>query len=414
MLPLSTRHRAQSDRKKLVPISLGISMILIALAVVLTQQFRGGAPASALSAPMTVSATSWTIQCGADKYNKGGQTYSGAVAPNGVIFLPAGATFRIRAHPGGSCGMFTEQNASAVWDHSGGELDPPVESEDGCTQDGRAPQQPGLYTLVWRDSGDSVPSRSISVMVLAKGEMHVQGERTQVKVNGKSIGSYLDPDGSPVKRVREHASRYQVPRYFATLTPEIMNLRFGEDFELGQLIAFKDYRDKDGKKVYTTERHTDVFPPRADLIEKLIKLRDRLRQKGVPVTKFWITSGFRTPDYNREIGGATFSRHCYGDAVDLVIDEDNDKKMDDLNGDGRVDRKDGIIIGNAARELEQEGVVVAGGIGVYEWDGEDSVRSHVHIDCRGYVSRWGQDGSGRHKKMFTWWPKSEFNGEDGE
>jgi len=400
-------------RKSLLPISLGVSMLLIAVAVLLTQQFRG-APASAISAPVYVPATSWTIQCASDKYNKGGQMYSGAVSIDGMAFIPAGANFRIKAHPAGAKGMFAEQNASAVWDHSGGELDPSVESPDGCTQDGRAPRQPGLYTLVWRDGGDSVPTRNISVMVLGQAEMHLQGDRTMVKVNGKSIGSYGDPDSAPVKRVRENAQRYQVPRYFMTLTPEIMKLRFGEDFELGQLIAYKDFRDKEGRKVYTTERHTEVFPPRADLIEKLVKLRDRLRQKGVKVTKFWITSGFRTPEYNREIHGATFSRHCYGDAIDLVIDEDNDKHMDDLNGDGKLDRKDGVIIGNAARELELEGAVVAGGIGVYEWDGEDSVRSHVHIDCRGYVSRWGQNGIGKYKKSFTWWPKGEFSDEDGE
>ncbi|HYF50655.1 MAG TPA: D-Ala-D-Ala carboxypeptidase family metallohydrolase [Planctomycetota bacterium] len=405
--PKSTRS------KSLVPISLGISILLIAVAVLITQHFRGS-PVAAISSPTKAAAASWTVHCGSDKFNKGGQTYSGSVAPGGVLFLPAGAQFRIKAHPAGAGGSFAEENAADAWDHSGGELEPPVESAEGCTQDGRAPQQPGLYTLVWRDEGDSVPTRSISVMVLAKAEMHLQGDRTQVKVNGKSIGSYGDPDHAPVKRVRENAQRYQVPRYFATLTPEFIKLRFGHDFELGQLVAYKDYRDKEGKKVYTTERHTDVFPPRVDLIEKLVKLRDRLRSKGVKVSKFWITSGFRTPEYNREIHGALFSRHCYGDAVDLVIDEDNDKRMDDLNGDGKVDRKDGIVIGNAARELELEGTVVPGGIGVYEWDGEDSVKSHVHIDCRGYISRWGQNGMGRHKKTFTWWPKSEFSDEDGE
>ena len=164
--------------------------------------------------------------------------------------------------------------------------------------------------------------------------------------------------------------------------------------------------------MYTTERHTDWVPIRPELIEKLTKLRERLRAKGVQMTHFWITSGFRTPEYNHAIGGAAYSRHCYGDAADLVIDEGNNKRMDDLNGDGRIDRQDGLVIANACRELELEGAVVPGGIGVYEWDSDDSVRSHVHIDCRGYISRWGQIGSGRGKKMFTWWPKAEFQEEE--
>jgi hypothetical protein len=46
---------------------------------------------------------------------------------------------------------------------------------------------------------------------------------------------------------------------------------------------------------------------------------------------------------------------------------------------------------------------------VYEWSGEESVRSHVHIDCRGYVSRWGTAG----RRSFVWWPKAEFGEDDG-
>ena len=186
-----------------------------------------------------------------------------------------------------------------------------------------------------------------------------------MRVNGKSIGAYSNPLSSSVKRVREHANLYVPPKLFALLTSETAKLRLGPDFELGELIAFKDFVGADGHKVYTTERHTDVLPLRQDLIEKLIKLRERLRQKGVAVTRFAVTSGFRTPDYNRQIKGAQFSRHCYGDAVDIYIDENNDHHMDDLNGDGKLDRKDGLIIANACRELELEGAVVPGGIGVY-------------------------------------------------
>ena len=59
---------------------------------------------------------------------------------------------------------------------------------------------------------------------------------------------------------------------------------------------------------------------------------------GLPVTTFRIMSGYRTPYYNRSIGNETrYSRHLYGDAADIYVDEDGDGVMDDLDGDGRAD-----------------------------------------------------------------------------
>ena len=258
------------------------------------------------------------------------------------------------------------------------------------------------------------PVITLDVVVLTRGEAIKKGYLTTLKVNDKVLGAFHDPEKSTLKRVRENANRYLVPKFFADLTPDAINLPVGDGLTLGDFVAYKDYHGPDGKKVFTTERHTDVFPPHPELIDKLVKLRARLLQKGVKFTHFWITSGFRTPDYNHIIGGAAYSRHCYGDAVDLCIDEGGNHRMDDLNGDGKVDRKDGLIIANACRELEQEGAVVPGGIGLYEWDGEESVRSHVHIDCRGYMVRWGQIGSGKYKKSFTWWPKSEFTPDEDQ
>ena len=377
--------------------------------------------------PFTPSGVSgWQIELPPEIANVQGQKFGGFLAPGKVFFVPAGAPFSLQVRPAGTRGALQDALPAAPdsWLGQGGKLAP----GDGVRQIARAPSQPGLYHLAWRSDaapGALVPASSapgapqvsadsseLVVLVLAAAETEIRGERTMLKVNGKSIGGYHDPLKSTVKRVREHAADYQAPKFFAALTSESAKLRLGPDFDLGDLIAFKDYIGADGKKVFTSERHTDVFPLRPELIEKLILLRERLRQKGVAVTRFGVTSAFRTPDYNRSIGGATFSRHCYGDAIDLYIDEDHDHKMDDLNGDGKIDRKDGLVIANACRELELEGKVVPGGIGVYEWDGDESVRSHVHIDCRGYISRWGQIGSGKFKKSFKWWPAAEFQDEE--
>jgi len=369
-----------------------------------------------------VTINEWEVMIAAPKGDDAIQAFNRVYPLGKTIFVPAGAGFIVTPQPKEIRGELEDDSATGTWRKNGGDTAGPL----------RAPTQPGLYHLRWNSNPSTMkslvpaaansvstttntPSVGLDVLVLAESESTIKGEKTILKVGGKTIGTYLDPSKSTVKRVRENASQYKVPRFFATLTPEAAKIRLGPDFELGQLIAYMDDRDKDGHKIFTTNRHTDVLPLRIELIEKLIKLRERLRQKGVKITSFAVTSGFRTPDYNKQIGGVPFSRHCYGDAVDIYIDEKNDHHMDDLNGDGKFDRKDGEVIANACRELELEGAVVPGGIGVYEWGGDDSVRSHVHIDCRGFISRWGQSGSGKFKKTFRWWPAAEFQeSENGE
>jgi hypothetical protein len=390
-------------RTMAVPIALAVLSLLFVLA--LLAWFSSRATSAVTQLPESaVLAVSWQVDV---PTVEAGPHFGGKLWPGQVFFVPAGEPFHLQPEPAGAHGYFAEAGSAATWDHDGGELNPPADVNGTWTQTGRAPQQPGLYQLVWYDTPEQT-GQTLQVLVLGRGEHNSSGGKTTVKVNGQSIGQYLDPSKSPVKRVRENPNLYAPPQFFTTIEG-LENLKLGPDFVLGDLIAFKDYYGSDGKKVYTTERHTNVLPPRPELIDKLVKLRQRLREKGVKVTRFWITSGFRTPDYNRRIGGAAYSRHCFGDAVDLAIDEDGDHHMDDLNGDGRLDRKDGIVIGDACRELEAEGSVVPGGIGVYEWAGEESVRSHVHIDCRGFPSRWGTAG----KRSFVWWPKSDTGDDDG-
>lgn len=349
--------------------------------------------------PAIVAVAGWWIEMKSDL--PAASEFNGFFVPGKVAFVPAESEFSALPVPANARGEF------AGWTEPSGVL--------------RAPAQPGLYHLEWRATinsrspaaaSASTPPQPVilDVLVLARSDSEKRGARNMLSVNGKTIGGYLEPSESASKRVRENAARYVPPKFFTTLDASTIPLRLGPDLELGMFVAFKDKRI-DGRKVYTTERHTELCPPRPELIDKLNKLAERLRQKGIPVTRFGITSAFRTPDYNRSVGGVPFSRHCYGDAVDLYIDEDNNHRMDDLNGDGRIDRKDGLIIANACRELELEGAVVPGGIGVYEWHGEDSVRSHVHIDCRGYISRWGNIEGG---KRFKWWPAEEFSDEDGD
>ena len=54
-----------------------------------------------------------------------------------------------------------------------------------------------------------------------------------------------------------------------------------------------------------------------------------------------VMSGFRTPQYNytggNTEGRAELSRHMYGDAADIFIDNTRAAEMNGLNHDGRID-----------------------------------------------------------------------------
>jgi len=60
-------------------------------------------------------------------------------------------------------------------------------------------------------------------------------------------------------------------------------------------------------------RHCRQVHVEPELVTKLQALRDAL---GRPIT---VTSGYRCPVHNRNVGGATQSRHMQGQAADLVV-----------------------------------------------------------------------------------------------
>src|SRR6185436_19219101 len=98
-------------------------------------------------------------------------------------------------------------------------------------------------------------------------------------------------------------------------------------------------------------------------------------------------SGYRTPQYNGPGGNGRVknSRHTYGDAADVWVDEDGDGRMDDLNGDGRVDIKDAAMLRQAVERVEARQPTLVGGAGVYT-----ATREHgpfVHVDARGRAAR---------------------------
>src|SRR5690606_23873777 len=151
---------------------------------------------------------------------------------------------------------------------------------------------------------------------------------------------------------------YAPPVGFVRVTPENMETYVSTHFQL---------------KDFLTKGQEGVWPKyvalSARLLDKLELTLKELEAAGHPVENVFVVSGFRTPWYNAT-GGDTrgrgaLSRHMYGDAADIAIDNDYDACMDDLTGDGRVDIEDARVVVAAAERVERKYPSLVGGIGIY-------------------------------------------------
>jgi uncharacterized protein YcbK (DUF882 family) len=126
------------------------------------------------------------------------------------------------------------------------------------------------------------------------------------------------------------------------------------------------------------------------LVDKLELVLADLQAHGIDPSGVKVMSGFRSPQYNytggNTAGRANLSRHMYGDASDIYIDDNGDGQMDDLNHDGKVTIADSRVISAAVDRVEAAHPELIGGAGVYT-----AASGHgpfIHIDTRGYRARW--------------------------
>ena len=189
-------------------------------------------------------------------------------------------------------------------------------------------------------------------------------------LNGYHIGRY-PTEGE----LREDA--YAPPPGFVEVTPDNQDTRVSEHFRL------RDFLTKDQLEVWPKYVALD-----ARELDKLELVMQELNAMGVRAARLNIMSGYRTPQYNGPGGDgrARLSRHMYGDASDVWVDDDGNGYMDDLNGDGRIDEHDGEVIRRAVDRVEAAFPDLTGGCGVYL--SSDTHGPFVHIDARGTRARW--------------------------
>lgn len=196
------------------------------------------------------------------------------------------------------------------------------------------------------------------------------GQKVRAWLNGYRLGYWPEEKG----RLRSEA--YRNPDGFIEVTPENEDTRVSEHFRL------RDFISHDQQNVWPK-----YLVLREPLLDKLELVIEDLNDHGVNAEGLRIRSGFRTPARNQAVrgeGSARDSRHQFGDAADVYIDQVGNGRMSDLNGDGKVNVADVKMILDAVERVEGRYPELVGGTGLYS--GRNG--QFAHIDVRGVRARW--------------------------
>jgi hypothetical protein len=246
---------------------------------------------------------------------------------------------------------------------------PAGDSTSGVVQ----PTRPGIWRVALAVGNALRPVGDFNVITMLPFSAKERG-----KIGTYFIGSWPAERGAGGPK-KAPADRYANPSGFIEVTLENRDTKVSEHFRL------RDFLTKDQPNVWPKYL---VLQPR--LLDKLELVLADLRGRGIETRGVRVLSGFRTPQYNEgggnTSGRADLSRHMFGDASDIYIDNDGNGVMDDLNRDGRVDINDARVILAAEDRVETEHPELIGGGGLYR-----SAAGHgpfIHIDTRGYRARW--------------------------
>lgn len=257
-----------------------------------------------------------------------------------------------------------------------------------------APANSGAYYLAFElTAPDVVRGLELCVFVPYRAAAKRADRGLDVYVDGVNVGNYRAVRHSGNAKVRGNPDSYQPPAWWIRITPENESFRLAYRFKAGDLVA----PDED-----TGIRHSDLAPVNYVMWRAVEALRRAVEAKGIPGDSLKTISAFRTPAHNRAIGSNAFGRHIFGDAFDFYIDLEGDAKSSDLNGDGKIDRRDAYRVVSMIENLWAGGIVPIGGVGIYHTIGGDHGLT-MHLDMRGHRATWGYlYGAGGRRSEFSW------------
>ncbi len=231
-----------------------------------------------------------------------------------------------------------------------------------------APARPGIWSVALKVGNAIKPLADFSVITL----------RPATEKRAGRLGLYYIGNWPSARKGRPGVS-YDPPNGFIEVTQQTQATPLSDHFKL------KDFFPHDQQNVWPKYIVVEL-----KLVDKLELVLDDLEKHGVNPNGVRVMSGFRTPQYNTgggdPRGRAALSRHMYGDAADIFVDNDGNGQMDDLNHDGRVNIADAKVIQDAVNRVERAHPSLVGGVGIYS--GTSAHGPFTHIDTRGYPARW--------------------------
>jgi Bacterial protein of unknown function (DUF882) len=235
------------------------------------------------------------------------------------------------------------------------------------------PQRPGVYKIAVEAFESREDVQDLRVITLVPFAAKKGGQ-----IGSYSLGQW------PYERGGAPSPAYANPTGFVEVTRENRDLHVSAHFTIG------DFLNGDQPGVWPKYLLLD-----AGLIDKLELVIDELGREGYPVTHLAIMSAFRSPRYNQmgdTSGRSQVSRHMYGDATDIFVDNDRNGWTDDVDRDGRVDIRDAEVVAQAVERVESRYPALAGGVGIYPATGAHG--PFTHVDVRGRPARWRYTGRG--------------------
>lgn len=239
--------------------------------------------------------------------------------------------------------------------------------ESGTSFKWQAPAESGYYPVTIKKKNSKQRSSKIKLNVFV---IHPRSEKQGEYMHGFKLGYYPTIPENKKKH-------YKKPDGFLKITEALLDINLTPHFKMEQFL---------------TNQSTELpqfIAIQESLLLKLEYFLEEVNNSGYYAETFGIVSFYRSPYFNKKLGNGTgLSRHIFGDAADIYIDNSGNEWMDDLNGDEESTKADADILFNLAKKFDQKNKIsdLQGGLSSYKGNG---VRGpFLHMDARGFHVTW--------------------------